>query len=552
MIKRWRRWVVVVTGGLLITMLTALPASAHASLQRTDPPDRSVLSTAPSSVDLTFDEPVNLPPQAVRVFDADGRRVPSETQANDATATTTFAEPLATGTFVVSWRVVSDDGHPIDGAFTFSVGAPTPIAVSPTTPEPSAGLIVALRIGTAVTDAGLLLTAGLGVFLAYLLPAGAASLTRSRQRLDRLHRGAGLVALLGTLAIIPLLRLWQDAGTFADLGTRQTWEGLASFEVLMPPLLVAAGLAIMFRGARRGWPVLAGGALALSSLTISGHTRAYGPPWLSYPLDLLHVGAGALWLGALVGITVSLWRSSGAVAAEVAVAVSRFSALALETILVLSAAGVIMASLILGSVSDLVDTAWGLTLIVKVGVVGTVLVVAAVNRWRLLPRVQRETEAVGEVAAMDWLRRTVRVEAIGLAVVLAITGVLVTQSPLPPAEAATIQDPTAPVTLQNEQPLGAGGEITFALVPVVRGTNTVTIVLTGADDQPLTPASPPTLQTRFPDLGLGPFEQQVTRIAPGTYRADVNLSYAGEWVLTFRIRLDTFTEATPQYPVTVR
>src|SRR5207248_33031 len=104
-------------------LLTALPASAHAMLQATTPGDGAHLDTAPSVVTMTFSEPVSAPLGAVRVFDARGRRVDNgNVVARDATVSLGLDGSLADGCYIVTWRVISADSHPVRGAFNFTVG----------------------------------------------------------------------------------------------------------------------------------------------------------------------------------------------------------------------------------------------------------------------------------------------------------------------------------------------------------------------------------------------------------------------------------------------
>ena len=110
---------------LAIVLVGVSPASAHAELVSTDPEEGAVLDAAPASVVLTFNEPVRLTSQEVAVYDAEGDPVEASASATgvDVTVALAGAADLADGTYVVSWNVLSSDGHPISGALTFSVGA---------------------------------------------------------------------------------------------------------------------------------------------------------------------------------------------------------------------------------------------------------------------------------------------------------------------------------------------------------------------------------------------------------------------------------------------
>ena len=116
-----------------------LTGPAHAELVGTDPEEGAVLEAAPESVTLTFNEPVRLTSQEVVVYDAEGDPVASTSGASGAEVRVDLADAadLGDGTYVVAWNVLSGDGHPISGALTFSVGAPSASVTAPPEPETS-------------------------------------------------------------------------------------------------------------------------------------------------------------------------------------------------------------------------------------------------------------------------------------------------------------------------------------------------------------------------------------------------------------------------------
>jgi len=106
-----------------LVWLTGAPAAAHASLISTDPDDGAVVAQAPDQLVLTFNEPVRLDADAVKAFRADGSDWAVSAQAEDNRVVVTPDEDPGTGTVVVAWEVVSEDGHKVSGALTFSIGA---------------------------------------------------------------------------------------------------------------------------------------------------------------------------------------------------------------------------------------------------------------------------------------------------------------------------------------------------------------------------------------------------------------------------------------------
>ena len=111
---------------MLWLMLPAVPAEAHAALLKTDPPAGSVLATPPRQIRLEFSEPVQLRFGGVRVFDRKlGRVDRGEARLAAPAVVVVDVGPLARGPYIVAWRVISADTHPVRGTFSFSVGEGT-------------------------------------------------------------------------------------------------------------------------------------------------------------------------------------------------------------------------------------------------------------------------------------------------------------------------------------------------------------------------------------------------------------------------------------------
>lgn len=202
-------------GAVLALMLAgAGPAAAHATLQSTDPAQNSVVATAPQAVTLTFSEAVSLSGDSVRVLDPAGKAVdtggPAHADGKDNTARVGLNSGLANGTYTVAWRAVSEDSHPIGGAFTFSVGAPSDTSVSTTALSGAeADDVVAALYGTgrAVAYGAFALLIGAAAFVLACWPAGAAH--RAVQRLLM----TGWVALLVSTVAVLMLRGPYERGS---------------------------------------------------------------------------------------------------------------------------------------------------------------------------------------------------------------------------------------------------------------------------------------------------------------------------------------------------
>jgi methionine-rich copper-binding protein CopC len=111
--------------GLLLVVVGAAPAAAHASLVRTSPADQSSLATAPKTVKLTFDENIRMP-SVILVKDSAGTSVAAGKTSVVDNIVSIPVQTGPSGDYTVAYRVVSADGHPVSGRLSFTVGSGTP------------------------------------------------------------------------------------------------------------------------------------------------------------------------------------------------------------------------------------------------------------------------------------------------------------------------------------------------------------------------------------------------------------------------------------------
>ena len=129
-VDRWREWRKSWLFGLplavLLALVTAGPAAAHTALVNTTPGDGKRLAAVPEAVSLTFSGGVLKLGAAVKVTGPGGTAEMGAAKLQGKTISFPVAGELANGKYVVSWRVTSADGHPIDGKFDFVLNAPEP------------------------------------------------------------------------------------------------------------------------------------------------------------------------------------------------------------------------------------------------------------------------------------------------------------------------------------------------------------------------------------------------------------------------------------------
>ncbi|MEV0693986.1 copper resistance protein CopC [Streptomyces sp. NPDC050388] len=405
-------------GTVLVLLLlgSAGPASAHAAVREAVPEDGSVVKSAPQHVTLTFTESVALLDDSFRVYSPDNHRVklgePRHADGRSDTARVDLPDGLDDGTYTVAWRVVSADSHPVSGAFTFSIGKPSPSA--PAAPEaPTEHPVTSSLYNTgrylAYVAAALLI--GTVAFAALCRPPDTAPL--------RMPLVTGWWTLLTATLVLLVLRAPYEKGTApttafdlsAFTGILTGRPGLAMLARVALLVLTAAVLLWLPRLTRRREPdvgdrtppaqLAVGGVLAVA-LALTWAAAEHASAGIQVPLamtsSVLHLLAMACWLGGLVALLTTLFRAE--VPLPVATVI-RFSRLAFLSVTVLVVTGVYQSWRGLGSWTALGDSAYGRVLTAKLVMTAVLLLAAALSRrWttRLATAAAPTTETATEAA----------------------------------------------------------------------------------------------------------------------------------------------------------
>lgn len=535
----------------LVLVLPAAPAWAHAELLSTTPTEGAVLAAAPGSVELVFGEPVFLVPDGFQLYDGSGGHHTVPGEAVDTTVRITLPSDLGEGSYVLGWRVTSNDSHPVSGMLSFAVGRAG--ASVPAIAQHDAGPVDVLYGGlTAFGYLGLFCLVGLTAFDLFV--------ARSTPARRRLPRAAAAVAVSAYIVLVPLTAVRERGlglGALFDPAVVATGWSWGSALTL---ILAASGVALMLlrvRLPRRAgfWAGTVGAGTALASVLPVGHTQTFGPAWLVMGADLVHAATAAVWLGGLVALVLHLIRARrrDGDPAEAALVLGRFSALAGGLVLLLGLTGTILGVVIVGSVTALAGTLYGLLLLVKLGMVAAIGGLAAWNRFGLVPRVSREG-----VAGNAWRRLAlaVRLEAVGVVVVLGLTSALTLQNPRETETAAAPVPAAAGASAPGGTPVLADlgtGRLTGRFSPGTAGVNVITFELTDAAGAPIVPLALPQVSLAEPNLSLGPLAAKVERgNKPGSYRAEVELPAAGQWKITAAVRVNELEQPAAVVDVVVR
>jgi copper transport protein len=507
---------------MLIALLFAACAAsgsalAHAALNGASPADGSVLSSAPSEMTLSFSEPVS--PLALRLIGPDGQAAPLDrVQLRDRTLVIAAPAGLSPGTHVLSWRVVSADGHPVGGAILFSIGAP-----SATAPSAEAQADVTVR--------ALLWASRVALYLGLFIGCGGAAFAAWVTPLPARARGGvsatlllGLVALPLSLAAQGLDALGADMAAALQPAIWRTALGTS----LAQTLAIAAGalasglLALRSAGLAGRIAGLFGVGLAGLALASSGHASAASPQALMRPAVFLHGAGIALWAGALLPLANALNQP------DAAATLRRFSSRIATVVAVLLGSGLVLAVVQVERPAALIETNYGGVLLAKLGLVALVLGLAAINRWRLTSQVEAGRLAAGRVLA--------RIVAVELVLMLAIVGTAALWRFTPPPRALAIAA-AQPANIHIHT-LKAMADVT--LTPGRAGPVGVAIMLMNGEFGPL-PAKELTLSFENPAAGIEAIERRAVRSPDGVWRIDdLSLPIPGRWTVELAILISDF------------
>jgi copper transport protein len=564
--------VLIVLGVLLATVAatlsaTAGPASAHAVVVSSTPSDNEHLTTAPTEVTVVFSEPVSIELGGLTVLDSNGRRVDGGTtdQPQPTTLHTTLNGGLGDGTYLASYKLVSADGHAISGAIVFTFGNAGATDVTHLIEQTSSSLDVASKVAQFLAYLGTLLAVGLAFFLSFLHDGA--------NDARPLRRAAMVATLVGAFGIV-LTIVVQGA-----LVTNRSLTAAFDPAVLRPVLaqglglqsgVLLIGLALVYASVtvRRG--VLAqslsfyGGLAATASFVLWGHATESTNRWVTIPADVVHVAVGAVWFGGLIGVALVLRRRADDAPTSVEMAtlgstvqiVQRFSTMAAVSVILLTVAGSAIAYTELGSIDALTASNYGKLVLLKAGIVAVVVFTAGYNRYFLLPWLfdAHDASAEGDVVPTaselqsGWrtLRTTVRLEAVLIVAVLAVTAVLVNTTP-----GANV--PIAPAGPFQASKTFRTGTVAITVTPNQPGYNSFHVDLAGADGRPADLAQKMTIEVKLPAKDLGPLQREMIKGGTGHFLVEnvPLLSIPGDWEITLVARVSDFEQERITFQDTV-
>lgn len=388
--KRWAGLLIFlgVCGFVALRPGTAL---GHAALLSADPAANAFLQRPPSQVSLTFAEGVDESNSGIRLLDSNGQAVTiAKPQYSNGSATMTVALPkLAPGIYNVLYVNVSRiDGHALRGSYPFTVLNPdgsVPTATNQfsgidANPDPAP-----LADGVAVRALsllGLAIVAGGALLVLLWREAG----DGVRKGLERTIYSGALVLAAATLLNLQTIRDAYSSTSLMELVLHTPSGGYWLTRIGVVMLIAVAATFLSEAPRRTAAAILVVGGVYIWAYTATSHAAAGAGSVWARGLDFTHGVAAILWIGAVIGVAVSarLLQRRGAYG----VLMPRFTNLASLLVFVLLATGVFSAFVEIDTPSKLIDTRYGVILLIKLGLIVPLLLVglynARVGRHRLV------------------------------------------------------------------------------------------------------------------------------------------------------------------------
>ncbi|BBD40408.1 copper resistance protein CopC [Aminobacter sp. Y103A] len=490
---------------------TTSVARAHASLLRSTPVEGAVVQAAPAELLLGFSETVA--PLVTELIGPDGTKTRLTAKANGADLAIAWPGWKAEGTYLLSWRVVSSDGHPVAGVLSFSVGNPS--VTPPAAPELNdTSMRLAIWSAKLVLYLGLFLGVGGAFALAWLMPGK--------------HSGVGVIGALLVAGLVaapvsfglqgldalgaPLALFGQGMGWQAAAATSYAFTAAIAFIALSLALLALASDASLAR-----WLSLAGLVGVGTALAASGHASAATPQWLTRPMVFVHGTGIAFWAGALLPLAFC-WREGGE-SAELAL--RRFSVAIPYVVAALVAAGLVLTVIQVEAVPALWHTGYGLLLSAKLVLAFALLALAGFNRWQLTKPALAEQRG-----AQRLLVRSILVETL---LMVAILGLVAGFRFTPPPRVLAIET-AAPAAIHIHTPEAMAD---FALSPGHAGAVSASIMVMTGDFGPLDARG---VVLRLSQSGSTEIKADAYKPGDGTWRIDsLDLPAPGIWAVAIDI-----------------
>ncbi|CAI6083730.1 Copper transport protein YcnJ [Paenibacillus sp. JJ-100] len=534
-----RHWALLASLLLVFCLVVPQWASAHAYIVKASPEENELLATAPQRLTLEFNESLQTAFYNIRITGPDGNQADDGNMLIDPERPhileTGLKSGLADGTYAVSWKAVSADGHPISGTYVFHIGEPSGAPAGFKDLASGSGATGGpLKWILSFTDwiqyLGLSILLGTLAFL--LLGIAPASLVREPLDAPGSHKLLWIsyaATSLAALVSLPLNTLYESGVTLNEFSWALIGSALklTSFgQIWILQMLIAMLIAVTLlsgydldRSLRvRTWSSYGSMVLILGWMlthAMTGHPAAAEQQVLAITMDFVHLAAAAFWIGALTAMAVCLPSLTDRLPVKLRgelywATLRRFTVWGIGAVAVLFATGIYSSLVILPAplLNSLFSTTYGWVLIGKI----LLLMLMIGFAWY---HAKRAKQATG-----NRLSSSLKAELVTGAVILALAAILTHLSPGQPA-------PTGPY--QGTQTIDDGTEVTLQVSPNATGENQFEVSIKRADGTVINDLEQVTLSLTHLDMDMGIYEITIPKNETGIYQADDYISMPGKW-----------------------
>lgn len=529
----YKLWFVI---GFMLIWIFPVRVDAHANLLRAVPEPNVQHPNSPAKIELTFHERIEDSLYSIKVLDSDGRSAVVGKAKMNADYTGIYLEvpqPLSNGNYVVTYHIISSDGHPVSGSYVLMIGFQTPAVASDAVQHQHE---VSLRSLDASQSFQFL--ARIAYYIAMLSLVGWILWMRLlgpiiKDRRDRLSGWTLAWQRFFLLALLFLIythfrELLGDSGFDGLLqlftGTRIGLSWLIS--------LALAGLSFYVLQ-RSKWLDIIWIIFLIAAKCLNGHAIGFQPGSILVVLNGVHVLAASLWAGGLCMLLA--FRNDRAIFYELA---PRFSRMAFWALIILTISGVLTTALYLPELSYVWYSQWGKFLLLKALVVLSVVVVAIFIRYVMK---RKGVERIGRLVKVDFSL---------MLLIAGLVGLLTYLAPVPANQPL------------NWHVMGETRHLTVRITPNVPGVNKfivktwldeklgkpkkVQLILISNDSKDMAPIEVPIQPFDDPELDIDFGSKRFSFISEGPY-----LPFAGSWTVQVRVMDANDDETVYNYPMRI-
>lgn len=507
----------------LLIFLYPTIASAHAYIKKSSPSENETLSQPPEKVTIEFDEPIQPSYHSIEVYDSEGNRVDQKNEHID-TKNSSIIEcdlnlNLPDGTYRIQWRVVSSDGHPVQGVIPFQIGVSTK---SESINQESKGYtpgwdLLVIRWLQYLSNAGLV---GTLLFYLFILPKDLVQNLWVKDAVTKLIKFSFLTLCVSILLSLPLQ---------ATIESGLAWSSVLSIPVLkemitstqfgkvwiiqIDVLFLLAITSYLLIKKKLNQPLLLWLSLLLAigmllTKSFTSHAASSNNTWLSISMDFLHLLTASIWIGSLLALVAlhPLIRRMELKGLYIET-IKKFSKWGILLVVVLTTTGFWSSLSYIPNNRTLIFTDYGRVLSGKIVLLVIMLIFAIVN----FVKGKRSREK-------GW--RTTLWGELTTGLIVLVLSVLLTNLPTAMASPGPFKEST---TIK-------GDRITMEVTPNVIGENSFVVLLNDQKGNPMTDIEQVTLTFTSLEMDMGKNTKILTKAKNGIYKAkgfDFNMS--GDW-----------------------